>query len=160
MVAQTVTGTRTRSLEIPTTVLIGVILVPPLERLPLGVVSSAQIEWSSFPMIPRRISRFFLGLVLASPLRSSLRGLLCAFSPYSRYATRPRSSALLLHVKFDDGIVSVVYTCSSTRFVYRDYRQTPTNRRRSFFAVYLSTVAIFWEVKVFEQRPKMLFRLI
>lgn len=90
----------------------------------------------------------------------SSRSSVCVLTVFALRNSATKLRSILLHVKFDDGIASVVYTCSSTRFVYRDYRQTRTNRGRSFFAVYLSTVAIFWAVKVFEQRPIMLFRLI
>ena len=111
MVAQTVTGTRTSSLEIPTTVPIVVILVPPLERrLPLRVVSSVRIEWSSFPMISRTISPPFLPRALALITASAQA------RPQSRLLLRVSLTELALrncsagsigapHVRFDDGIV-------------------------------------------------------
>lgn len=125
MVAQTVTGTRTRILEIPTTVLVVVILVPPLKRLPLGVVSSAQIEWSSFPMISRRISR-----QAAWSWSSQTNASLVIFHRLhrSRYRCVLRNSTKKIrsdgaaHVRLDDGIVSQrLFTC--VPFVYRDYHQ-------------------------------------
>lgn len=117
MVAQTVTGTRTSSLEIPTTVPIVVILVPPLERrLPLRVVSSVRIEWSSFPMISRRISpvspagsraNHSLCSARLSPFLPTVVFFFCAFlSLGSRYATTTSGCSIgAPHVGFDDGIV-------------------------------------------------------
>lgn len=116
MVAQTVTGTRTRILEIPTTVLIVVILVPPLKRLPLGVVSTAQIEWSSFPMISRRNSRQ-AAWSWSSQTNASLVmfHVFCARSHY-RYVLRNLTKKIrsdgTAHVRLDDGIVSQrLFTC-------------------------------------------------
>lgn len=88
MVAQTVTGTRTRSLENPTTVLVGVILVPPLERLLLVVPSARYQESPSFPISTAIVRSFVRRFPVAFGFsRSDL--LLCSL--VARYATQMRA---------------------------------------------------------------------
>ena len=59
--AQTVTGTRTSSLENPATVLVGVILALPLELERLLGVPSARIGWLSFPLQTSNVRWLFTG---------------------------------------------------------------------------------------------------
>ena len=81
MVAQTVTGTRTSSLENPTTVLLRVILVPRMEPLPLCVPSTGLVQYSSFPISRTIRCCSLVRLVTAAsftfPGRSTIFSLLC-----------------------------------------------------------------------------------
>ena len=100
--AQTVTGTRTSSLENPATVLVGVILALPLELERLLGVPSAWIGWLSFPLQTSNVRWLFTGHS-ASPKRSLTKplqshSLLCSLAALRNQtvATQSRRSPTLL----------------------------------------------------------------